>query len=56
MAADRLHEVQQHHPADQPGEQWHGWHADERELREPRPVPGGVQHMVETAAGGNRRP
>jgi hypothetical protein len=55
MAATQ-HDHQQREPADQQGEQWHGAHSDEREPREPRRTPGGVQRTVEPADGGDPRP
>jgi len=42
-------------PADEQGEQWHGVHSIEHDLREPRRQPGGVQRTVEPDCGGDHR-
>ena len=42
-------------PADEQGEQWHGVHSNERDLREPRRQPGGVQRTVAPECGGDHR-
>ena len=42
-------------PADEQGEQWHGVHSKEGDLREPRRESGGVQRTVAPDCGGDRR-
>ena len=42
-------------PADELGEQWHGVHSREGDLREPRREPGGVQRTVAPDCGGDHR-
>ena len=42
-------------PADERGEQWHGVHSKQGDLREPRRDPGGVQRTVAPDCGGDHR-
>lgn len=54
-AADDVTASSRIEPVDEQGEQWHGVHSKERDLREPRRQPGGVQRTVTPDCGGDHR-
>ena len=55
VAADDAAATMRLDPADEKGEQWHGVHSNEHDLREPRRQPGGVQRTVGADCGGDHR-